>query len=258
MLTLAVIYQGYILYPYLLPVSPVVPDRTVTNEDRTFRLLTANVLMENREIAPYFQLIETHDPDIILVMEADKWWTEQLVSLHEEYPHHVEQPQSNHYGMNLYSRFPLTDTAVHYFEHTETPSIQTVLQLPGGDEVIFFGTHPRPPLPENSVDAADKELIKIAQLARAVDRPVIVAGDFNDVPWSFTVEKFQEISRLRDIRVGRGLYNTFDAKHPLLRLPIDHIFLSPGLGLVNMEKPITFSSDHMALFVQVVVDESVD
>ena len=84
---------------------------------------------------------------------------------------------------------------------------------------------------------ADKELVKIAQRIKETNHPAVVAGDFNDVPWSFTVEKFQEVSKLRDIRVGCGFYNTFDAKNILLRLPIDHIFISPGLGAGRARQP---------------------
>ncbi len=257
LLVVAVGYQLYILYPYWLSVEPAVPTRTAAAPDRTFSLLSANVLMENRDSAAFLAIVEQYDPDLLLVMETNEWWMAQLQPIRERYAHHIEQPQENHYGMALYSRFPLQETEIHYFEDDGTPAIYTVIQLPAGDEVIFYGEHPRPPLPENSVKAADKELIKVANRAFAADLPVVVAGDFNDVPWSYTVETFASISHLRDIRIGRGFYNTFDANNRFLRLPIDHVFLSPGLGLVELADPIRFSSDHFALFVQLVVDESV-
>jgi len=258
LLGIAVGYQLYILYPYWYPVTPAVPSRTATAE-RTFGLLSANVLMENRDAAAFLAIVDQYDPDLLLVMEPNDWWMEQLQPIRDRYLYHVEQPQENHYGIAFYSRFPLQETEIYYFEDTGTPSIYTVIQLPAGDEVIFYGEHPRPPLPENSVQAADKELIKVANrvLAGNDHRTVVVAGDFNDVPWSYTVETFASISHLRDIRIGRGFYNTFDAQNPILRLPIDQIFLSPGLGLVEFADPIRFSSDHFALFVQLVVDESV-
>ena len=256
-LVLAVLYQGYILSPYLLPVQPVVPDRESTDPQRSFSLLVANILMENRDAQSFIDLVAEHDPDVVLVMETDTWWIDQLHPLREKYSYYHEQPQDNHYGISLYTHLPMEDTQIHYFEEVNTPAIQTTLQLPSGDKVILYGVHPRPPLPENSVSAADKELIKIAERTKQANLPVVVAGDFNDVPWSFTIETFQEISQLRDIRVGRGLYNTFDAKNPILRLPLDHVFISPGLGLAEFAKPILFSSDHFALYVTLVVDESV-
>lgn len=258
LLTLAVMWQGYVLHPYYLPVPPQVPDRNASEPQREFSLLVANILMENQDSQAYLDMVEKHDPDIVLAIEPNGWWTEQLAPLRQQYPYHIEEPQDNHYGMNFYSRFPLSETEIYYFENVNTPMIFTIITLASGDEIEFYGVHPRPPLPENSVSIADKELIQIAHhINETAVRPALVAGDFNDVPWSFTVEKFQDISRLRDIRVGRGFYNSFDAKSPVLRLPIDHIFITPGLGLVELARPIVFSSDHMALFAQFVVDESV-
>jgi endonuclease/exonuclease/phosphatase (EEP) superfamily protein YafD len=232
------------------------PNRIGADPQGTCSLLVAKVRMENRDARRSLELCAIIGPEVVGVSVPDEWWTKQLQSLHDRYKHHVKQPQNNHYGINLYSRFPLSETQIHYFENTNTPSIYTLLQLPSGDEVILYSVHPRPPLPENSVSAADKELIKIAHHTREADRPVVVAGDFNDVPWSFTLEKFQEISQLRDIRIGRGLYNTFDAKSFIFRLPIDQIFISPGLGVVELAKPLAFSSDHKALFVKLTVDKS--
>lgn len=256
LLAVGVLVQGYILYPYFLPVAPQVPDRELTAPERSFSLLVSNVLMENEEMDAYLELVEEHDPDVILVMEANERWTEHLAPLRETHEHYVEQPQDNHYGMNLYSRFPLDDTQIHYLEDTNTPAIETVLQLPSGDEVGFIGSHPRPPLPDNSVQAADRELLVLAERTKEAERPTVVAGDFNDVPWSYTTEKFQEISKLRDIRVGRGFYNTFDAKSAIVRAPIDHVFITPGLGLVDLNDPLEYSSDHFALFVRLMVDET--
>lgn len=254
----AVLWQGYVLHPYILPVEPEAPTQEVVDSGEAFSLLVANVLMENKDVGAFLELVEEKDPDVVLAIEPNQRWTEQLAPLRESHPYYVEQPQDNHYGMNLYSRLPLSETEIHYFENTETPSIYTVLTLPEGNEIAFYGTHPRPPLPENSVSAADKELIKIAQRVKESDRPVVVAGDFNDVPWSFTVEKLQEISQLRDIRVGRGFYNTFDATSPILRMPIDHVFISPHLGLATIADPMRFSSDHLALFTTLVATDAED
>lgn len=258
LLMVAVIWQGYILHPYYWPIPPQVPDRDISDSQRAFSVLVANVLMENQDSQAYLDMVAAHDPDIVLAIEPNGWWTEELAPLRQQYEYHIEEPQENHYGMNLYSRFPLSETEIYYFENVNTPMIFTIVSLPSGDEIEFYGVHPRPPLPENSVSIADKELIQIAEhIKETAVRPALVAGDFNDVPWSFTVEKFQEISQLRDIRAGRGFYNSFDAKSRFLRLPIDHIFITPGLGLVELAKPLVFSSDHMALFARFTVDETV-
>jgi len=113
-------------------------------------------------------------------------------------------------------------------------------------------------VPSDSTTPTDRELLKVARRVQDTERPVVVAGDFNDAPWSFTMDEFQEISPMRNFRVGRGFYNTFEARNPLLRVPIDHIFTSTGIELVKVSRPLVFSSDHLALFAVLTLAEGVE
>jgi endonuclease/exonuclease/phosphatase (EEP) superfamily protein YafD len=80
--------------------------------------------------------------------------------------------------------------------------------------------------------------------------PIIVAGDFNDVAWSHTTRLFQRLSGLLDPRVGRGLYNTFHADHPLLRFPLDHLFHSNHFTLGSFRRLRHIGSDHFPIYVE--------
>jgi hypothetical protein len=87
----------------------------------------------------------------------------------------------------------------------------------------------------------------IAREVKARGGPAIVAGDFNDVAWSHTSRLMQRTGGLLDPRVGRGLYNTFDATLPLLRYPLDHIFHTEHFTLAELRRLPFIGSDHFPM-----------
>jgi endonuclease/exonuclease/phosphatase (EEP) superfamily protein YafD len=80
--------------------------------------------------------------------------------------------------------------------------------------------------------------------------PAIVAGDLNDVAWSYTTQLFQRISGLIDPRLGRGLFNTYHARIPIMRWPLDHIFFDPEFRLCRIERQGFIGSDHFPILVE--------
>ncbi|MEZ4728459.1 MAG: endonuclease/exonuclease/phosphatase family protein [Caldilineaceae bacterium] len=255
LLTVAVLYQVQVLAPFTFLYPKAVAD--VAPADTTFRLMASNVKMANREAERYLALVDEVDPDVLQVIELSEWWQEQLAPLRTTYPYYVEQPHENAYGMGIYSRLPLQNVEVYHFENATTPSLYAELAFPSGAHIAFFALHPRPPLPENSVTTADKELIQVAQRVNTAALPIIVAGDFNDVPWSYTLQEFREISGLNAVRIGRGFYNTFGVDRWWLRFPLDHVYLSDELGLVEFERLPPFGSDHFALLATITMNPAV-
>ncbi len=98
------------------------------------------------------------------------------------------------------------------------------------------------------------ELLIVGREVNRRDRPTIIAGDFNDVAWSHTTTLFQKTSGLLDPRVGRGMYSTFNATHPLLRWPLDHVFHSDHFKLVRMERGPSWGSDHFPIFIELKLE----
>ncbi len=48
--------------------------------------------------------------------------------------------------------------------------------------------------------------------------------------------------------MGAAFYNTFHAKYPLVRWPLDHIFHSKDFEMVEVERLAGYGSDHFPLF----------
>ncbi|MDN3494237.1 endonuclease/exonuclease/phosphatase family protein [Winogradskyella bathintestinalis] len=213
-------------------------------------LFTANVLQKNRE----YQLLKTMykdiNADIMLFTETDSKWTNALnADMSPIFGHTIKVPKENTYGMLLYSRLELFDSEVKYLVSDSVPSIHTKLKLSTNDTIQLYAIHPTPPMPEENPTSSgrDTEMMMIAKLALDSKYPVIVIGDFNDVAWSQTSKLFQSVSRLLDVRKGRGLYNTFSADSYILRWPLDHIFISSEFKLTKVVRCDDINSDHYPL-----------
>lgn len=212
------------------------------------RLLVANVLVENRDAGPLLALVRRVDPDVLLLVETDAAWDRWLQPLRALYPQVVAQPQDDSYGMHLFSRFELIDPEVRFLLDDYVPSIKTGLRLPCAARIDLYGVHPKPP-PLKDTTCRDAELLIVAREIRRTGRPTIVAGDLNDVAWSRTSRLFQKTSGLLDPRIGRGLYSTFNARWPLLRWPLDHVFFAASFRLLDIDVMEDIGSDHFPLFV---------
>jgi endonuclease/exonuclease/phosphatase (EEP) superfamily protein YafD len=236
-------------YSPLLPVE----SETVTGvpREQRLRLLITNVWMENRDFEKWRGVVTGEDADVIMGVETDRWWAEQMRALEADYPHKHEVPQEDTYGMVVYSRFPLEDLEVKRLVEDEVPSVWARVKLPDGPRVQLVFVHPRPPRPDIGQDShlRDAELVLVARAVEPLERPVVVAGDFNDVAWSYTTSLFQKLAGLLDPRRGRGLFMTFHADHPLLRYPLDHIFHSDDLALVEIRVLGHTGSDHFPVLV---------
>jgi endonuclease/exonuclease/phosphatase (EEP) superfamily protein YafD len=251
-LSFSLAYQGYMMFPYTPLARKQVQKSPRADHDSTICLLFANVLQSNRNSKKLREIIRNTDPDIILTVETDLWWQAELKEFESTHPFIVHEPLDNTYGMLLYSRLEFTEAEVRYLITDDVPSIHACVRLPSGIEVNLACLHPRPPFPteDESSTQRDAELLVVGRMIKAKDRPFIVFGDLNDVAWSRTNYLFQDISGLLDPRKGRGFYNTFHARIPVIRFPLDHCFHTNHFRLVDFRRLDRFGSDHFPVSIK--------
>lgn len=255
-LAISLAYQGARVFPYTRLAPHQVLDARSGNKARSIRLLVSNVLMENRHANDFVALVREVDPDVVLAVETDGWWAEQLRGLEADYPHVIVQPQGNRYGMHFFSRLELGPSAVRFLVEDDIPSIRVTIKLRSGEPIEFFGLHPRPPEPQQDTDERDAELLMVGKEVRTCDLPAIVAGDLNDVAWSNSTRLFQKVSGLLDPRRGRGMFSTFHASFPLLRWPLDHVFHDKRFTLVRLQRLRSIDSDHLPVLAELQLEPS--
>ncbi|MBD1392579.1 endonuclease/exonuclease/phosphatase family protein [Mucilaginibacter glaciei] len=249
-------YLFYLIVPFTVLGKKQVLRAGTKLPGQTISLMVANVYEDNTNASGCLKEIYRNDPDVVLLLETNKRWETQTNELGNTYAHSVKVALENTYGMLLYSKLPLQNYHVKYLVESDIPSIHTEIVLPNGMPVQLFAVHPTPPVPNENPRSTerDKELLLVADMAKASALPVIVIGDLNDVAWSYTTELFLKMSGLLDPRRGRGFFNSFHAHYPLMRFPLDHAFISTDFKLRGIRRLRNFNSDHFPIFVDLQYD----
>lgn len=187
--------------------------------------------------------------------------------------HYQYARSSTSYGLVTMTRYPIVFMDEIRFEDTRNMAIYTDIIM-DGDTVRVFNVHLQSYLIDpdrySVIDSLDlrneramtelREItgkIKTASEMRAeqvreireyIDKSpykIIVCGDFNDTPYSYSYQKIR--GRLKDafVESGRGVGNTYVRKIPLFR--IDYILHSKDFESFNF-RTISFGvSDHLPI-----------
>ena len=249
----ALAYQLKMVLPYTFiwkkQVAQVRPEQF--DESRQISIIVSNVLTPNTQYHLLLEQIAKHSPDLVLTLETDQAWQNELSVIEADYPYRVPVALDNLYGMHLYSKLRLIDVDVKFILSDEIPSIHTTVYLRSGQPISLYCLHPKPPSPTEAKDSTlrDAELLIVGDQIKDLNESCVVMGDLNDVAWSRTTRLFQRISGLLDPRVGRKYVNTFHANHWFLRWSLDHVFHSNDFALVKMERLPYIGSDHFPVHV---------
>jgi endonuclease/exonuclease/phosphatase (EEP) superfamily protein YafD len=236
----------------VIPFSPFGKKMVETvefDETSSIHILIGNVFQPNTQHPLLIKLVNETNPDLIFLVETDSHWEKGLKSLEKDYKHLVKLPLDNTYGLLLYSKLEIISQEINYLVDPEIPSLDLNVKLKNGKVIKIHGIHPTPPVPTQNPKSTDRdaEILMVGKKVKLLDKPALVIGDLNDVAWSYTTELFLKISGMADPRKGRGVFNTFHAKIPFLRWPLDHVFLSKHFGLVSIKVHKSIGSDHFPI-----------
>jgi endonuclease/exonuclease/phosphatase (EEP) superfamily protein YafD len=218
-------------------------------------LLTTNVFQDCRDAHALLQIVGDADPDLILAVETDEWWCSRLSeALRTRYPYGLTYPLSNGYGISFFSRFELLQPTIRFLVDDAIPSLKVGVRLRSGAVIDLYGVHPQPPAPLQDSTERDVELILVGREISATGRPSVVLGDLNDVAWSPTTADFARAGNLQDPRRGRGFFNTYPARFPGVRYPLDYVFHTKHFSVCEMRVLPKTGSDHLPLIAVLDLD----
>ena len=212
-------------------------------------VMTANVLVSNRDPGPLLAHVAAVDPDVLCLQEVDARWAADLTPLRARYPYRRVLPRPDPFGLAVFSRHPAT-FAVERAE--DLPVIRAVVDVGEGGPLTVFNVHLATPVRRAWADRRNRAMRAIAGEAAAVGGPVLVVGDFNCTPWSPHFADLLAAGGLRDPRRGGRSPPSWRAANPLLALPIDHILPGGGGRAWGLRAGPDIGSDHRPLTARVL------
>lgn len=242
------LWNGGLLAPYYLPNSQ--PD--IAEGGAKMSLISLNVFTANEDKRAVIDYLRQRSADLVVVMEVDELWEQALAELHDLYPHQFLQSRPDNFGIGLLSREPLVASQFVNAGNTDVPTIVTRVEREGRAFVIV-ATHPLPPIGASNTRERDAQLRAVADTVKASSLPCVVAGDFNATPWSSAFRDLTARSGLRDSALGRGVQGSWNAKSPLIRIPIDHVLVPKNVKVIRRVVGSNVGSDHFPVEIEFVL-----
>ena len=230
--------------------------------------------------------VERMQPDVVCFQEYETMMPEdvsRIDSLFRKWPYRALNfiyggNGDVGYGTAIFSRLPILGSERLRFEHSANSMLRADLLTASGDTLRIFNNH----LQSTQVDEQSQERVErlevsgqegaqkfvrslgsrlrtnyrrraaqvdtVSQMIVQSPYPVIVVGDFNDTPVSYTYKKMRGTLEDPFINVGTGFAYTYNRLFSMLR--IDYIFHSPAFESVAYRSDDLPWSDHNPVFVR--------
>jgi endonuclease/exonuclease/phosphatase (EEP) superfamily protein YafD len=244
-LVLAVAVAGY--WSWRLWPRRTAPDTTGTTS--LFRIASANLLYENVDFERILERMSTLDSDILVVCEATAEARQHLRRLEMEYPHAVDTcGPDNVYGIVILSRFPITLRSSGIGEDPMPRHLGADLAV-GSRTIALLAIHPSNPIRFDRANRIPGEFDAVAGLCRAAAEDLILIGDCNAAGWSTFLRDLEKATGVVNDGVMRPSWPTW--LPPLVRLPLDHVWVRGRVALLQADLGPKFGSDHLPLIAEI-------
>ena len=232
--------------------------------DRQIKILTQNLWRGNTNHGQTVAAIEASGAEIVVLQEGRDESAAIVAELAKVYPYHANCLAKNEWCyMAILSRRPIVDWSYHVADwrppnYDRMGLVRATIVGPGGRRFEVIGTHLIHPDPKGEGQQQAEQTI--AAVHEASSRDTIFAGDFNRVPWSFSLRRidsalpFQRRTHFlatwpQRLPIGRG-----GIAFPFPFLPIDHIYAGSDWRLVDVRRVNTVGSDHAAVLATLVLN----
>lgn len=207
------------------------------------RLYSANVYVENTDVARLRASIRAADPDIIVLIEVGAEMVPQLEEILRGYPHRTRWNSEPRDGGTeslslIASRYPQTERRP-YIDHVH--AVGAVVDTPVGP-LNVIGVHFTRPWPFQYQWGQINQATALSAYVPTLTGPVVVAGDFNSVVSGRIGRLIRQESGMRP---ATGWPGTWPAALPApLTFTIDQVWTTPDLAIAQRRLGRRNGSDH--------------
>ena len=249
------------------------------------KLLQINV-WQGRLLRPLLRLIADVQPDVIFAQEIysfsglvslDSPWnyfgTLELIAAQSRFKYAHFSPASifpmfGHqlgYGNAILSTYEPSHFSTHYtggdgpmhinspasFDGNNGRNFQHLTISDGQREINLINHHAhwlnQPLGDETSI----KKLQLVANYVNALSSPVVVAGDFNVLPTSPAMIKFEKSVGFTNLTTMSQTKSTLSAAHYMKNIVCDYVLTSPDIEIRNVQILDALVSDHRAILAEI-------
>jgi endonuclease/exonuclease/phosphatase (EEP) superfamily protein YafD len=211
-----------------------------------FKVVQFNVWHGNIDPAGTLAWILREDPDVVIIQEDAGQAIPLVAKLALAYPNGPDCLYPRPCDAAIYSRHPVTDTG----KWKRRPLIWAMVHWQGR-EVPIVSTHHAWAWPAGEQQWQSRRAVALA--ATLPRRYMILAGDMNATPWSYSLRKQDDGLGLE--RRTRAMFSwpamtlgPVNLKTPLF--PIDHVYAGDGWETVSVRRGPRLGSDHFPIFVE--------
>ncbi len=207
-----------------------------------FTVLHFNVKEKNKHIASVAEAALEANATIVSLQELRPESFPIVDSmLRKAYPYSFVSLKYPGYGIALYAQVPFTDTLT--LVSNNFPVLHGTVRIKDTDIHIFAATTSTP-TNEKDYKRQAQEFSFITDQILLIQKPCMLMGDLNAVPWSEHIEKLLQATGLRDSR--KDLAGTYPAQSPM-QIPIDYIFHSKHIRCAEFTTVGGTTSNHLGL-----------
>jgi endonuclease/exonuclease/phosphatase (EEP) superfamily protein YafD len=243
----AVVALGALMAPDLLAASR---RPAAASGAETLKLIQFNVWAENHDPDATLDWIRAQKADVVLLEEGGGASWRIVKGLRATYPYAISCDGKRYCDTWIFSRFPIAKHRGFYEDHLPLAGAWATLRHPDGDFTVA-ATHFVWPVPAGRQQVQSRLLV--AELARFPRDTLIVTGDFNSTPWSWTLRRQDKALGLERRTRALASWPTGDfsrvARAPFPLLPIDHVYAGKAWKTVSVERGPSLGSDHRPVVV---------